>query len=44
MTAAHPTSPAEVGVPTNPLSAEEQRKLDAYWRTANYTSVGQIYL
>ena len=28
----------------NPLSAEELRKIDAYWRAANYLSVGQIYL
>jgi xylulose-5-phosphate/fructose-6-phosphate phosphoketolase len=27
-----------------PLPAEELRKLDAYWRAANYLSVGQIYL
>jgi xylulose-5-phosphate/fructose-6-phosphate phosphoketolase len=27
-----------------PLSAEEGRLLDAYWRAANYLSVGQIYL
>ncbi len=27
-----------------PLSAEELRRLDAYWRAANYLSVGQIYL
>src|SRR5438876_6221998 len=26
------------------LSAEELRRLDAYWRAANYLSVGQIYL
>jgi xylulose-5-phosphate/fructose-6-phosphate phosphoketolase len=26
------------------LSKEEARKLDAYWRAANYLSVGQIYL
>ncbi len=26
------------------LSADELRKMDAYWRTANYLSVGQIYL
>ncbi|MEP6538708.1 MAG: phosphoketolase family protein [Bryobacteraceae bacterium] len=26
------------------LSAEEFRKLNAYWRAANYLSVGQIYL
>src|SRR6202162_2506318 len=29
-------------VPT--LSAEDLRKIDAYWRAANYISVGQIYL
>jgi len=29
---------------TNTLSAEELRKIDAYWRAANYLSVGQIYL
>lgn len=28
----------------NPLSAEELRKINAYWRAANYLSVGQIYL
>jgi xylulose-5-phosphate/fructose-6-phosphate phosphoketolase len=27
-----------------PLSAEEARLIDAYWRAANYLSVGQIYL
>jgi xylulose-5-phosphate/fructose-6-phosphate phosphoketolase len=27
-----------------PLSKEELRKIDAYWRAANYLSVGQIYL
>ena len=26
------------------LSSEESRKLNAYWRAANYLSVGQIYL
>src|SRR5579885_1251669 len=26
------------------LAAEELRKIDAYWRAANYLSVGQIYL
>src|SRR5947209_9313039 len=31
-------------VKSNPLSAEEARKMDAYWRAANYLSVGQIYL
>src|SRR5262245_49303323 len=28
----------------SPLTAEEQRRLHAYWRAANYLSVGQIYL
>ncbi len=28
----------------DPLSSEELRKIDAYWRAANYLSVGQIYL
>jgi len=27
-----------------PLSADAARKIDAYWRAANYLSVGQIYL
>ncbi len=27
-----------------PLTAEELRKINAYWRAANYLSVGQIYL
>lgn len=27
-----------------PLTPEEVRKLDNYWRAANYLSVGQIYL
>lgn len=29
---------------TGPLAPEELRKMDAYWRAANYLSVGQIYL
>jgi len=28
----------------HPLEAEELRLIDAYWRAANYLSVGQIYL
>jgi len=28
----------------HPLSDDELRKIDAYWRAANYLSVGQIYL
>src|SRR6186997_1919272 len=27
-----------------PLSADELRQMDAYWRASNYLSVGQIYL
>jgi xylulose-5-phosphate/fructose-6-phosphate phosphoketolase len=33
-----------VDVAAKPLSAEDLRKIDAYWRAANYLSVGQIYL
>src|SRR5271170_2836850 len=36
------TEPTEV--PSAPLSADELRKIDAYWRAANYLSIGQIYL
>lgn len=35
------TTPAQH---TKPLSAEELRQMNAYWRAANYLSVGQIYL
>src|SRR5262245_45647425 len=31
-------------VSPDPLSKDEARKIDAYWRAANYLSVGQIYL
>ena len=27
---------------TGPLSTDELRKMNAYWRAANYLSVGQI--
>ncbi|MGH6674004.1 MAG: phosphoketolase family protein [Xanthobacteraceae bacterium] len=30
--------------PTGPLSPDVLQKMDAYWRAANYLSVGQIYL
>jgi hypothetical protein len=33
---------AEMG--TGPLTVEDVRKMNAYWRAANYLSVGQIYL
>ena len=29
---------------TTPLPADLLRRIDAYWRAANYLSVGQIYL
>jgi xylulose-5-phosphate/fructose-6-phosphate phosphoketolase len=37
-------SSAEATTTTQPLSVEELRKMHAYWRAANYLSVGQIYL
>jgi xylulose-5-phosphate/fructose-6-phosphate phosphoketolase len=42
-------SPSQAGSPTKerskqPLSPEELRKVHAYWRAANFVSVGQIYL
>jgi xylulose-5-phosphate/fructose-6-phosphate phosphoketolase len=43
--ARHPVMDAEqIPARPNPLTDEEQRKMDAYWRAANYLSVGQIYL
>src|SRR6202521_1023822 len=39
------TIPSETSsISQNPLSADELRKINAYWRAANYLSVGQIYL
>src|SRR6266566_3589931 len=35
---------ASLSVSNQPLSPEELRKMDAYWRAANYLSVGQVYL
>src|SRR5260370_4185349 len=37
------TPRTEAAMP-NPLSADLFEKIDAYWRAANYSSVGQIYL
>ncbi len=37
-------TPSRLSVSTPPLSRDEVRKLNAYWRAANYLSVGQIYL
>jgi xylulose-5-phosphate/fructose-6-phosphate phosphoketolase len=44
MIAMNSKGPETLGVSTTPLSAQELRKIDAYWRAANYLSVGQIYL
>ena len=40
----HTMNPIRIDDSNNPLSRDEQRKMDAYWRAANYLSVGQIYL
>jgi xylulose-5-phosphate/fructose-6-phosphate phosphoketolase len=37
-------NPVPIDDSKNPLTRDEQRKMDAYWRAANYLSVGQIYL
>ena len=47
-----PVSPRDLPIPEDssakgqgaPLDSHEWRQLDAYWRAANYLSVGQIYL
>jgi len=41
---ARTATPAKACESVTPLTAEEKRKIDAYWRAANYLSVGQIYL
>lgn len=42
---ADPPAPAVSALPTQrPLSDEMLRRMDGYWRAANYLSVGQIYL
>jgi xylulose-5-phosphate/fructose-6-phosphate phosphoketolase len=38
------TTPAKPPAEGSPLNGEDLRLIDAYWRTANYLSVGQIYL
>ncbi|HEV2356480.1 MAG TPA: phosphoketolase family protein [bacterium] len=35
---------AQLTVSAKPLPSDELRRMDAYWRAANYLSVGQIYL
>ena len=37
-------SQADKQAVSQPLSAEQLRRIDAYWRAANYLCVGQIYL
>src|SRR6202790_2674934 len=44
MASATPTGLAKPYESKRPLSDEELRKMHAYWRAANYLSVGQIYL
>src|SRR5436309_7294773 len=44
MTAVASADAVKFSVNNQPLSAEELRKMDAWWRAANYLSVGQIYL
>ena len=44
MTQVHSDTLKGVAAAHSPLGAEELRKIDAYWRAANYLSVGQIYL
>src|SRR5713226_3422918 len=44
MASTAPTGSARSYESKQPLSEEELRKMHAYWRAANYLSVGQIYL
>jgi xylulose-5-phosphate/fructose-6-phosphate phosphoketolase len=44
MPSASSTGAAKAAESVQPLSPEELRKVHAYWRAANYVSVGQIYL
>src|ERR1700757_4711136 len=44
MPSASTTGTAKAAGSTQPLSPEELRKVHAYWRAANYLSVGQIFL
>ncbi len=38
------TATASTATPEGPLSAQDLARVDAWWRAANYLSVGQIYL
>ena len=44
MSTVHSQALSGIATSNSPLSSEELRKIDAYWRAANYLSVGQIYL
>ncbi len=44
MASAAPAGSAKPYESNQPLSTEELRKIHAYWRAANYISVGQIYV
>ena len=44
MTPVVSADPALSAISNQPLTSEEVRKINAYWRAANYLSVGQIYL
>lgn len=39
-----PYAPTRSTISGTPLSAEELRKIETYWRTCNYLSLGMIYL
>ena len=44
MTTTATVTPGSDRAIARPLSDDELRRIDAYWRAANYLSVGQIYL
>src|SRR5439155_11095803 len=44
MTTAMSADSGKLTISSRPLSPEELRKMNDYWRAANYLSVGQIYL
>ena len=39
-----PYAPTRSTITSTPLSADELRKTEAYWRACNYLSLGMIYL
>src|ERR1700691_628681 len=44
MSSLAPVEAAQLPSSSQPLSPDELRRMNAYWRAANYLSVGQIYL